>query len=143
MDDIEIVIKISEKEYNEIKENKYGVFSGHIFETIRNGRPLSDYPPNYQRMAIGLPPVIHHEKPMTKEDIDKSAWIPVTERLPEDYGPYLVTVKDELRGGLHAMVCKYIPTNLVFRWSKQDINGGVIAWMPLPESYKESEDNKE
>ena len=111
MDDIEIVIKISEKEYNEIKENKYGVFSGHIFETIRNGRPLSE-----------------------------PKWIPVTEGLPKDYGPYLVNVKDELRGGLHTMVCKYIPTNLVFRWSKQDINGAVIAWMPLPESYKESEE---
>lgn len=116
MDDIEIVIKISEKEYNEIKENKYGVFSGHIFETIRNGKPLSE-----------------------------PKWIPVTERLPKNYGTYLVTVKDkdELGGGLHAMVCKYIPTNLVFRWSEQNINGGVIAWMPLPESYKESEDNKE
>jgi hypothetical protein len=111
---MKLVIEIDEKEYNEIKENKYGVFSGHIFETIRNGKPLSE-----------------------------PKWIPVTERLPEDYGPYLVTVKDELRGGLHEMVCKYIPNNLVFRWSKQDVNGGVIAWMPLPESYKESEDNKE
>ena len=45
MDDIEIVIKISEKEYNAIKENKYGVFSGHVFEMIRNGRPLSEYYP--------------------------------------------------------------------------------------------------
>lgn len=141
-DDIEIVIKISEKEYNGIKEDNSGMFGGHIYQAIKDGRKLSDYPPNYQRMAIGLPPVIHHEKPITKEDIDNSEprWIPVTERLPEDYGTYLVTVKDELRGGLGTMVCKYIPTNIVFRWSKQDINGGVIAWMPLPESYNESEE---
>ena len=45
MPDIEIVIKISEKEYNEIKENKYGVFSGHVFEMIRKGRPLAEYYP--------------------------------------------------------------------------------------------------
>jgi hypothetical protein len=111
---MKLVIEIDEKEYNEIKENKYGVFSGHIFETIRNGKPLSE-----------------------------SKWIPVTERLPEHYDTYLVTVKDELHGGLHTIVCKYIPTNIVFRWFKQDINGGVVAWMPLPEPYKESEDNKE
>lgn len=74
MDDIEIVIKISEKEYDAIKENRYGVFSGRIFQAIRDGRKLldylSDYPPNYQRMAIGLHPVIHHKKPIAKENID-------------------------------------------------------------------------
>lgn len=118
MDDIEIVIKISEKEYNSIKEDKYGVFSGHIFEAIRNGRPLSKVRTNEER------------------------WIPVTERLPEYDGPYLVAVKDELRGGLHTVVCRYIPTNVAFRWTRSDINGSVIAWMPLPESYKESEDKK-
>lgn len=151
MDDVEIVIKISEKEYDAIKENKYGVFSGRIFQAIRDGRKLldhlSDYPPNYQRMAVGLPPVIHHEKPMTKEDIDNyirrsdSAWIPVTERLPELCGDYLVTVKDELREGLtHVMVCTYIPYNIVLRWARPDIHGPVIAWMPLPDKYKESEE---
>lgn len=55
MDNIEIVIKISEKEYDVIKENKYGVFSGHIFETIRNGRPLSEYIDDcIRRSDIGL-----------------------------------------------------------------------------------------
>lgn len=187
-DNIEIVIKISEKEYNGIKEDNSGMFGGHIYQAIKNGRKLldylSDYPPNYQRMAIGLHPVIHHKKPITKENIDdyirrsdigltdfeivmcdgnykqalemlltkiekappvipKSAWIPVTERLPEYQGAYLVTVKDELHEGLlHAMVCNYIPTNVVFRWSRLDIHGPVVAWMPLPKSY-ESEEKKE
>lgn len=59
MDDIEIVIKISEKEYNAIKENVSGIFGGHIYQAIRNGRPLSEYYP-----------VIHHKKPITKENID-------------------------------------------------------------------------
>ena len=70
MDDIEIVIKISEKEYNGIKKDNSGMFGGHIYQAIKNGRKLldylSDYPPNYQRMAIGLPPVIHHKKANSK-----------------------------------------------------------------------------
>lgn len=117
MDDIEIVIKISEKEYDAIKENKYGVFSGHIFETIRNGRPLS------------------------KEE----RWIPVTKRLPEEDGVYLVTVKDELHERLDMMACKYIPSNVVFRFAPFLPNiehPVVVAWKPLPKLYKESEDEK-
>lgn len=127
---MKLIIEIDEKEYNGIKEDNSGMFGGHIYQAIRNGIPLPEYCP-----------VIHHEKPITKEDIDKSAWIPVTERLPELYGDYLVTVKDELREGLtHAMVCTYIPYNIVLRWARPDIHGPVIAWMPLPDEYKESEE---
>lgn len=36
----ELVIKISEEEYNRIKENKYGLFNGRFFQMIRNGTPL-------------------------------------------------------------------------------------------------------
>lgn len=60
-----------------------------------------------------LPPVT----PTRKE------WIPVSERLPEENGGYLVTVK---RG--------YVTTALWLgdaeKWSAVD------AWMPLPEPYK-------
>lgn len=43
-DNIEIVIKISEKEYNGIKEDNSGMFGGHIYQAIKDGRKLSDYP---------------------------------------------------------------------------------------------------
>lgn len=56
--------------------------------------------------------------------IEPNKWIPVTERLPEKDGQYLVTVK---KGYM-----------LIGLWCgiKEDW-GNVIAWMPLPEPYKE------
>ena len=55
-------------------------------------------------------------------------WIPVSERLPEEHGEYLVTDKyGRVTSGLWIGNAK--------RWKD------VIAWMPLPEPYKaESEE---
>lgn len=122
MDDIEIVIKISEKEYDAIKENKYGVFSGHIFEAIRNGRPLSERRTNEER------------------------WIPVKEKwAPEEGGTYLVTVHDQrvFKSGYGTISAYY--NKKENQWVPDDewIKGEVVAWMPMPEPYKvESEEKK-
>lgn len=40
MPDVEIVIKMPEKEYNKIKENDYGFFNGRFFQMIRLGTLL-------------------------------------------------------------------------------------------------------
>lgn len=58
-------------------------------------------------------------------------WIPVSERLPEEYGIYLIT-KEEVGWNMEA--CKtidiaYFETD----WHKAD---KVLAWMPLPEPYR-------
>ena len=37
---MQIVIDISEEEYNAIKENDMGFYNGHFFRMIRNGTPL-------------------------------------------------------------------------------------------------------
>ncbi len=68
-------------------------------------------------------------------------WIPVSERLPEKRGDYLVTQK--------AVFTDYVYRNIaVFTdkkrpgWYKYDSEwgyyeiDGVVAWMPLPEPYK-------
>jgi hypothetical protein len=55
-------------------------------------------------------------------------WIPVTERLPEASGLYLVSVKND-----HER--RYSKT----AWFEKDVwfaRQDVIAWMPLPEPYK-------
>lgn len=61
-------------------------------------------------------------------------WIPVKERLPEMGGQYLVATKI---GG-------EVPLVRYFSASKQkffDIAPEVLAWMPLPEMYREKEES--
>lgn len=62
-------------------------------------------------------------------------WIPVTERVPEDRGYYLVTILAE--NGYHrSREVIYFGDDK--QWAR-DCN--VIAWMPLPEPYRvESEE---
>lgn len=64
-------------------------------------------------------------------------WIPVAERLPED-GTYLTTLDGELVGQEEPFTGMCGIEN-----GKWDEDGCVIAWMPLPEPYRESEDSME
>lgn len=58
-------------------------------------------------------------------------WIPCEERQPEEVGEYLVTrYADSLRDTM-VDIARYEPMN---GWYKAY---PVIAWMPLPELYKE------
>lgn len=60
-------------------------------------------------------------------------WIPVYEKLPEQEGWYLISLGGKTYGGADVdMYCK--------GWVKYGTH--VIAWMPLPEPYEESEDKK-
>ena len=70
----------------------------------------------------------------------QTSWIPCSERLPEKNGNYLVTVEsnDGTASIKFQMVDHYGPD-----WLHEEKPRKVIAWMPLPESYKaESEDSK-
>ena len=62
-------------------------------------------------------------------------WIPVSERLPEKQDCYLVTTK--WKGWYSEDV--YIETNMaVYREKPKEWDcANVIAWMPLPEPFKE------
>lgn len=71
-----------------------------------------------------------------------SNWIPVTERLPEESGYFLVTTDDSTK--------KYVDIVWYAHPNDYDIEKGewremqfddetVIAWKPLPEPYKESD----
>ena len=63
-------------------------------------------------------------------------WIPVTERLPKESGEYLVTVK-WVTGDNDVDVYEYDARHKT--WNDGESAGGerAIAWMPLPEPYKE------
>lgn len=81
-------------------------------------------------------------------------WIPCSERLPEEYGEFLVTMTEKAKAkdlgfdidetyirkmrydsnGWHLPI--HIPS-----WINEAVKDEVLAWMPLPEPYKtESED---
>ena len=57
-------------------------------------------------------------------------WIPVTERLPEDNLKVFVSTKTAVGIAAHNELGWYTPDTYF---------DGVIAWMPLPEPWKEGE----
>ena len=57
-------------------------------------------------------------------------WIPVDERLPDECGKYLCTV--ECMGHRYAIVGHYNNPG----WTDNYCGQKVIAWRPLPESYR-------
>lgn len=64
------------------------------------------------------------------QTLEQTSWIPVSERLPEEDGMYLIST---------CMNC--IDTCLFYKDDDEylwvDYEDSVIAWMPLPEPYNE------
>lgn len=83
-----------------------------------------------------------------KNTRDQTSWIPVTKRLPDDYGRYLISTDDGM-----VEIVKYgetndIPNEIAFHlWDDEEWQcwkPNVTAWMPLPKAYKaESEGRHE
>lgn len=69
---------------------------------------------------------------MAIKALEDSRWIPVTERLPEEDGDYLVTTSS-LYGAT-----KYVTTR-DFSEGRWTYDSAVTAWMPLPKPYEGSE----
>lgn len=68
----------------------------------------------------------------------KSNWIPVSEKLPENSGDYLVTTKSA-RVEMMMFSAKHKKFNTYDKMSDEDAKIfaiSVIAWMSLPEPYR-------
>ena len=68
------------------------------------------------------------------ELLEQTRWIPVSERLPEEDGCYLVTTT----GTNNDIIDIAYYTEGI--WNKAS---RIRAWMPLPESYKEESEKEE
>ena len=69
-----------------------------------------------------------------REPQSNAGWIPCSERLPEDDEMVLVTC--ETKKGTRNVNRAYHSGGF---WHGSGSMSGVIAWMPLPEPYRESE----
>jgi hypothetical protein len=72
-----------------------------------------------------------------------ASWIPVSEKLPEDYQRVLVTIKN-YHGDNVVRVAQYFKQRKIFKvkengewWKVGEV--GLLAWMSLPEPYKQQE----
>ena len=62
-------------------------------------------------------------------------WVPVTERLPEDSGYYLVVHQNKYNGSISIAFEMYIKCK-IGEWWENDYAYDVTHWMPLPELPK-------
>ena len=72
-----------------------------------------------------------------EQDEKENGWIPVSERLPEKHKDVITTVKYK---GFLGMYGRWLKTAFIGdygEWNGECIGGEVIAWMPLPEPFKE------
>lgn len=83
--------------------------------------------------------LVEHDRIMTSGIENKGEWIPVIERLPEDYDRVLITVNG--CRGLIVREAQYYKAQNEFkvlhnneRWKVEE--KGLLAWKPLPEPYQ-------
>ena len=86
---------------------------------------------------ITFPELIDELQEAIEQDEKENGWIPVGERLPEECENVLTSVKFTGCLGRYGTFKKNGHIDYYGNWRGDCIGGEVIAWMPLPEPYKE------
>lgn len=72
---------------------------------------------------------------MAIKALEDSRWIPVTERLPEEYASYYTTIQYRESKARDVAVLCYDPEDK--EWLEiWGLGCEVVAWMPLPKQYE-------
>ena len=93
--------------------------------------------------------VIEHLEQMPSAQPEQR-WIPCSERLPEEYGEFLVTMTEKAKAKdlgfdideTYIRKMRYnsngwqLPRHIP-SWINEAVKDEVLAWMPLPEPYQE------
>lgn len=66
-------------------------------------------------------------------------WIPTSERLPENHTTFIVTITTKV---LTRVTMATRIGDEYFEGGERLYFGAIKAWMPLPEPYKESEEER-
>lgn len=134
--DIETAIRVLEKEPCEDTISRSNLLSKL---DICYKEKIRVAPDNMAEGFMQVDKLIKQEPPV----IPTQKWIPVSDRLPEDNTLVLVTVKvgnrePKVRSGSYYMD-GYFHIDNGDCWNSRDKE--LLAWLPLPESYKGDEDD--
>ena len=112
---------------------------------IQNLRSIDEYDTGYAKLIYDAADAIEELSRRCEQFMytPPPAWIPVTERLPEDMVDVLCYY-EYFRYGNYNCMFRTIDRGYVFkgRWFGEAGEGHknkVFAWMPLPEPYKDGE----
>ena len=86
---------------------------------------------------VTYPELIDELQEAIEQDEKENGWIPVSERLPKKCEDVLTSVKFTGCLGRYGTFKKIGHIDYYGKWSGDCSGGEVIAWMPLPEPYKE------
>ena len=109
----------------------------HVKELLKKYIEADNQIPEERDTFVTYMELIAELQEAIEQDEKENGWIPVSERLPEKNKDVITTVK---YSGFMGMYGRWLKTAFIDdygEWNGECIGGEVIAWMPLPEPYKE------